>query len=175
MSKEYLEALKIGIPKLKEFFKKNAHKMSFNDNLGFDLTFAYLDKELQRLEAIENAKPSKALDGLEYICEILKEKRIIDIKWVFKNEYNTIKQALLKAQEKDKVIEIIKKKCLYNDNLNYVAVCINYDMYKEKMSEKHDTKVIKTNWDDKVLLDCLKLLTKEEFELLKRYIDGSKS
>ena len=40
-------------------------------------------------------KVFEALKGLEYICKILNEKSI-DIKWLFKEEYNTIKQALLK-------------------------------------------------------------------------------
>jgi len=66
--------------------------------------------------------------------------------------------------------KIVKEKCLYNDNLNYVAVCINYDMYKKQMSKKYDTKVVKTDWNDKVLLDCLKLLTEEEFKLVKEMI-----
>ena len=76
-------------------------------------------------------------------------------------------------EEQDKVLEIIKEKCLYKDNLNWVAVCIDYDMYKEKMSEKHDTKVVKIDWNDEVLLDCLKLLTQEEFDILKRYCNGN--
>lgn len=73
-------------------------------------------------------------------------------------------------QKIKQALEIIKKKCLYNDNLNYVAVCINYDRYKEKMSEKHDTVVVKIDWNDRELLDYLKLLTEEEFYLLKEVL-----
>lgn len=36
---------------------------------------------------------SKELEALEFICKILKEKGI-DIKWLFKEQYNTIKQRL---------------------------------------------------------------------------------
>ena len=83
---------------------------------------------------------------------------------------DNIKQALVKAQENKKILKIIKEKCLHNDNLNYMAVCINYDMYKERMSKRYDTKVVKTNWNDKDLLDYLKLLTEEEFNLLKELV-----
>lgn len=44
---------------------------------------------------------SEALEALEYICKILNEKSI-DIKWLFKEDYNTIKQAL---QELDKHLD----------------------------------------------------------------------
>ena len=91
---------------------------------------------------------------------------------VFKVLDNHNINSSLMLDNKLKALEVIKKKCLHNDNLNYVAVCINYDMYKEKMSEKHDTVVVKTNWNDKVLLDCLNLLNQEEFELLKRWSDN---
>ena len=59
-------------------------------------------KMCNRLEAIDNANPSEALNGLEFICKILNEKRI-DVKWLFKKDYNTIKNALLKAQEDEKL------------------------------------------------------------------------
>lgn len=81
----------------------------------------------------------------------------------------------LKKERNDykEVLDIIKEKCLHTDNLNYMAVCINYDMYKEKMSKKHDTEVVKIDWDDKVLIDYLRLLTKEEFDLLKEWQRGA--
>ena len=81
------------------------------EKLGIDLTEDYetIKQALQRLEAIDNANPSKALNGLEFICKILNEKRI-DIKWLFKNEYNTIKATLLKTQEDKQFIELILNK-----------------------------------------------------------------
>jgi hypothetical protein len=145
-------------------------------------------KDLQRLEAIDNANPSEALKAFEEFKGIeisempfkddcgkkevdLNEVRIVgsQLNNDFHKFVNTLENYILKAQELEKVLEIIKKKCLHTDNLNWVATCINYDMYKEKMSEKHNTKVVKINWDDKVVLDYLKLLTQEEFDLLKRY------
>lgn len=62
-------------------------------------------------------KYSEALKGLESICKILKEKYIIDIKWVFKNEYNKIEQALLKAQEQEKRNELLNGKAKKYDEL----------------------------------------------------------
>lgn len=137
-----------------------------------------LQPALQRLEEIDNAEINEAFEcvdyiekklaGLRYECKRTKNHRCDDL-FIQEHIFDAIKQALIKAQEQEKVLSIIKGKCLHTDNLNYVAVCINYDMYKEKMSEKHDTVVIKIDWNDRELLDCLKLLTQEEFELLKRY------
>lgn len=73
-------------------------------------------------------------------------------------------------QKIKQALEIIKKKCLYDDNLFYVAICTNYNMYKEKMNKKYDKIIEKTTWNDKVLLDYLKLLTEEEFHLLKEVL-----
>ena len=106
-----------------EAFKKVKNNSSKEVVEAFDI----IEKGLQRLEAIDNAKPSEALNGLEYICKILNEKRI-DIKWLFKGDYDTIKQALLKAQEQEKVLNIIKeyqvdiwllKQCDYE---NYIRI-----------------------------------------------------
>ncbi len=173
MSKEYLEA-----------FKNLKQELYYSPNQipDIDKWHEIIDEALQRLEAIDNSNLSEVSfiwlnqriirleDDLQHYIMVEKDKALASITEKELNHLTAIKQALLKAQEQEKVLSIIKKKCLYNDNLNYVAVCINYDMYKEKMSKKHDTVVVKTNWNDKVLLDCLKLLTQEEFELLKRWL-----
>ena len=52
-----------------------------------------VDKGLHRLEEIDNADPSEAIKHMEFICKILKEKGI-DVKWVFKEDYKIIIQAL---------------------------------------------------------------------------------
>ena len=107
MSKE-LEALKIGIPKLKKLYENNAKKMGKNDILGFDLTFAYLGKALQRLEAIENANPNEALSRIE---DCLYEDPYADRNDVsYENDIVVIKQALIKAQEDKRFIELILNK-----------------------------------------------------------------
>lgn len=80
MTKE-LEALKIGIPKLKKLYENNAKKMNKNDILGFDLTFVYLDKALQRLESIDNAEPREALERIKSKIIIETEIKVNKESW----------------------------------------------------------------------------------------------
>ena len=61
------------------------------------LPYEEYKKMCNRLESIDNAEPSEALECLEFICKILKEKGI-DIKWLFKEDYKIIIQSLLKAE-----------------------------------------------------------------------------
>jgi len=91
MNKEYLEALDWLEEKC---YVENPQAEKFEECCKIIRQF------LHRLEAIDNAEPSEALECLEFICKILNEKRI-DVKWLFKNDYTTIKQALLKAQEQE--------------------------------------------------------------------------
>lgn len=50
---------------------------------------------------------SKELEALEFICKILSEKSI-DLKWLFKEQYNTIKQALIKADKNKSILDELK-------------------------------------------------------------------
>ena len=95
MNKEYLEALDWLEEKC---YVENPQAEKFEECCKIIRQF------LHRLEAIDNAEPSEALECLEFICKILNEKRI-DVKWLFKNDYTTIKQALLKAQEPKKYLK----------------------------------------------------------------------
>lgn len=61
---------------------------------------------LTELKSIKESKPSEALKSLEFICKILNEKMIIDIKWLFKHDYNIIKQALLNKSKKEQGFDI---------------------------------------------------------------------
>lgn len=148
MSKEYLEALKIGIPKLKKLYENNAKKMNKNDILGFDLTFVYLDKALKRLESIDNTEPSEALEGLQHIKKYYVPEPCSSTTYDY---LETIKQALLKAQEQEKVIDLIKELKRLGDNINDI---LEYDTYEDYINSKWD-------WSYE--------LTEEEFDLLKRY------
>jgi uncharacterized protein YbbC (DUF1343 family) len=67
-----------------------------------------------------------------------------------------------------KALEIIKEKY---PNVVEVKLCKNYEHYKLRMSSKHDTEIVKIDWNDKSLLDYLKLLTEEEFNLLKEVLE----
>lgn len=75
--------------------------------------YAIIEKALQRLEAIDNSNPSEALECLEEIYN-----------WIYCNCGGTtyeddvkldkirkiVEQALIKAQEQEKALEILKEK-----------------------------------------------------------------
>ena len=65
------------------------------------------------------------------------------------------------------VLKTIKEKGLHNSNLNFVAICDSYAVYKRRMTDKWDTEI---NWDNKEALDLLKLLTRNEFDLIKEML-----
>ena len=120
----------------------------------FDLILS----KLKELQAIKESKPSEAMRCLEELGEFetddingedIKLKDDNDLK----NYYNTIKQALLKSQEQEKVLGIIFEK--------------NVDIIMIRMSEtldKYNQMIYKDNFNRKEL-------TQEEFDLLKRYCD----
>ncbi len=64
-----------------------------------------VEQTLQRLEALENSKPSEALECLERII-ITKPYKTFD---EFDNDYNSIKQYILKAQEQEKALADVEK------------------------------------------------------------------
>lgn len=66
--------------------------------------YSVVEQALLELKSIKEANPSEAIKHLEYICKILKEKAIIDVKWVFKEDYNTIIQALQRLDKYEKIL-----------------------------------------------------------------------
>ena len=111
MSKEYLEALGFIKALLKDDWVESV----------WETHYEVIKQALQRLESIENTKPNEALKSLECLYEDAK----IESGWVKKHcityteefehndrikpYYETIKQALIKAQEQEKVLnELIK-------------------------------------------------------------------
>ena len=96
------------------------------------------------LEAIDNANPSKAMECLEELHHQLYG----DTLDIDRSRFALpIKNALLKAQEQKKVLEIIKEK--------YVEI---YILLKSKNVEQYNFNI-----------RFGKQLTEEEFDLLKRY------
>ena len=85
-----------------------------------------------RLEVIDNSKPSEALDYLERIRDVLQNDKCIDIEWVFKHEYNTIKQALITKSKKEQSIDIIKNK---NVDTKYLISIIRDKYIKGKANK----------------------------------------
>lgn len=110
MNKE-LEALK----RIKNFLGYNYCSVDLPNELKC------VEQALQRLEAIDNANPSEALDKLKtlgHICVYRDTWTPFEIH--FEEEFTTIKQALIKAQEQEKVLEIIDNKMLMY--LNFIIV-----------------------------------------------------
>ena len=102
-----------------------------------------MTKELEALESI------KSILYWYYDCNsINKDCRK-------QKEFDTIKQALLKAQEQEKVLEVIRKR-----HIDILDVEI-YKTYKHYCRAIEDSGLRKDWW-----------LTQEEYELLKRWING---
>ena len=143
MSKEYLEALE----KLLEGYSKGMSGRSYYD---------IIKQALQRLESIDNAKPSEALEDLDDFKNGLvnKETGMIMFNQVwFKNQIDTIKQALSKAQELEKVLNIIKEKPTDSRiAIAYLGTTIN------------------PTYEDYCLIVKIDLLPKKEFDLLKEIL-----
>lgn len=134
MSKEYLEAFNYIRNKFIDLFRE--------DNPDFDT----LEDALKRLEAIDNANPSEALEYLEqflnemtYCLEHPKEyakgyER--QIFWKFKNTLETtIKQALLKAQEPKQYLKWEDLK--FTDERKTIKVLLNGEKYFVKYKKEY--------------------------------------
>ena len=83
----------------------------------------------------------------------------------YEERYNTIKQALIKAQEQEKVLEIILEKNINFERFKSDLLIIGnftYRYYVNNFGNYHNGIVVK-------------LLTKEEFNLLKRYLRWAKN
>ena len=109
-------------------YENSNYLNTFHPNFMKDLQI--VKKELQRLEAIDNAKPSEAFECLRQIGVIETYHRddgtLLKDSIMFKPKYDTIKQALLKAQEQEKVLEIIKEK---NVDIVYLKDSNNVEEY----------------------------------------------
>ena len=115
-----------------------------------------LSKELQHLGAVDNSKPSEALEYLEEITNPViqmnsyrgNNKSSQTIEYIKK--VATIQQSLIKAQEQEKVLEIIKEKTV---NILLLELAENVDEYNERIVPNGQ-------------------LTQDEYHLLKRYFEN---
>lgn len=100
MSKEYLEALK----RIRQETCPATYMDDFDKNECCDV----IEQALLRLEAIDNANPSEALECLE---EIKNYFPFVDLdkgkEYVCEKEFNTIKQALLKAEKEHNSVNLL--------------------------------------------------------------------
>jgi len=112
----------------------------------------YIEKELQRLEKIDNAKTGEALKGLKHIKKYYVPEPCTATTY---NYLEIIEQSLIKAQENEKVLEVIKEKGV---DVGYLKTCKTLEEYNSNC------------WNDEE--DFNKKLTEEEFDLLKRYFEN---
>lgn len=152
-----------------EVFLKECKRLNIDNHSDYET----IKKELQRLEAIDNAKPSEALESLKtplhnewlrvysQFKEIGETTKIVDGCRMVKSDadnYLTIKQYILKSQKKEKALEIIKKKHINPFTSNFQE-SKNAEEYNHLMSISYEAYWIKALY-----------LTQEEFDLLKEVL-----
>lgn len=131
----------------------------YNEEIIHDMGSEYVENPLKEeidivnnalleLKAIREANPSEALKRLE------KNRNAIP----YAIDYRTIKQALIKAQEQEKVLSIIKEKRINVDLFwkDFVDNRFDYNYYLEKWYKYQSTDKQK--------------LTQKEFDLLMRWL-----
>ena len=100
--------------------------------------FDIIEEALQRLESIDNAEPSEALECLELIGGVYLLWGHETVADGFKEEFNTIKQALLKAQEPKQYLKW--KDLIFSEEPTYIKATLNsirvtIKCWKEYMKE----------------------------------------
>lgn len=146
MSKEYLKALeRLAMPD--ELHIKECEK------LGIGLTEDY-NMLKQYFESIENAKPSEAMKNLEILYD---EIHPLDNIGILDIHFDTIKNYILKSQEQEKVLEIIKKKKI---NIDLLYASSSVEQYNDELVILYGMWFVKD-----------RQLTEEEFDLLKRWVE----
>ena len=166
------------------------------ENLDFEGCLDFINEKritdikqaLQRLEAIDNAKPSEALKIVDKMANYIlldEEYGFIDDeeKQAIIRDRDTIKQALIKAQEQDFNYKNIV--IPFFDELTNVLGTNDIDEMLDKIKEQE--KVLKIIIKKNVMIYALKVsktvddyndfvstdeqLTEEEFDILKRYVE----
>lgn len=91
---------------------KDIKKIAFNIELNgircFGDAFRNIIKELERLETIDNAKPSEALECLEQTKEIILDGKTKKYNALINLNFEIIKQVLIQAQEQEEELAIYK-------------------------------------------------------------------
>lgn len=106
-----------------------------------------IEQALQRLESIDNANPSEALEELDSGFEV-HTKEYGNMIAYGEEQVDTIKQALLKSQEQEKVLKIVFEKYV---DLNLLDCDDDVGQYNRHFGKDRQ-------------------LTQEEFELLKEML-----
>jgi len=138
------------------------------------------EQALQRLEAIDNANPSEALELVNTFLKYYGENDFIEAE-ISKEDVLKIKQALLKAQEQEKENDRLDTKCLniLADNIrleNILKVIKKKRVDMETLENaifREKAKQVKSGlqwYNNQVKFHSNKQLTEEEFDTLKRYL-----
>lgn len=197
-----------GLEELYKIKKSNRYAvdvMGCEKDIEIEKALDTIEKELQRLEAIDSSKPSEALECLEKLgTHRIEYKEGFELGFTktmpFKStmEYKTIQQALLKENISNRVFgkDLINLNQILRQNINtpilYVSkkeYCNKYivpqkqfeDMTKaleiiiKKNVMIYALKVSKTVDDYNDFVSTDEQLTQEEFDTLKMYYDRKES
>lgn len=118
MNKEYNEEVRL--QSLKEFVDEYANEEELTSVDGVRATIDIIEEQLNNYKKLLNASPSEALECLNKIVESFNETttgmyglgEVVvanDLIYGFEKELNTIKQALLKAEQDKKKLNEIEK------------------------------------------------------------------
>ena len=130
---------------------------------------AVIKQALQRLESIDNANPSEALECLDKLAKQIELDEDTDYLEI-RNAHITVEQALLNSEKEHKALEIIKKKNVsvwgfrnrvfgYQKKQNgNITINDTYEYYLNNFGLYHN------GFDSE-------LITKEEFNLLKEVLE----
>ena len=111
---------------------------------------------LTELKAIKEAKPSEALEAIYRIIAHTEYDNDSSYGYLkFENDCKLIEQYILKAQEQEQVLEIIKEK---NVDIWLVNSCFTVEQYNFSIIKIGNSNVF--------------TLTPEEFDLLKRWVEN---
>lgn len=151
-NKEYsLELLGNKIRYNKEYVAHDIYRLYIKKN-----EIELLEKYLTELQAIKNINPSEALKLFEEFKGILL-KNIVFLDTDLQR-LNTIKQYILKAQEQEKVLKIIKEKYVHIPQL----LCA----FENQLEEANP---LEFYYNGQVGINVPMPLTQEEFNILKEY------
>jgi hypothetical protein len=129
-----------------KLYEDSKYLNTFHPNFMKDLQI--VKKDLQRLEAIENANPTEALECVDKLEQVIEEITIsnADLRNALKASVSLaiIKHALLKAQEQEKDKAFLKN--IHNTNVKVPLVNIFNGLSQEKRFAY--TEHIYYNWEE---------------------------
>ena len=178
-----------------EILNKMIEKVEFTDkDFYWEIrnSYAKVEQALQRLEAIDNASPSEALNELEMLhdcstamqelpssnwIEYAENEAELDLKLYF--GYEHIKEALIKAQEmqediihyKGTIDNLRRDNALLKDIKNEQEKVLDIAVKKGVDFDLLRTCNNEHEYNKEVCYSLQFMLTKEEFDLAKRYVD----